>query len=63
MEHTNKANKERLKRAERKAIPLIEKYEKMSLDEKLKFIRENKEIWKREHNIINRYYNLYERFE
>jgi hypothetical protein len=51
--------KNRLEKAKLKALPLIEKYKKMSINEKLIYLKENKSIWKKEHNIINRYYNLF----
>ncbi len=48
---------ERIKKAEKKAIPLIRKYEKMSVDETLRNRRENREEVKKDYNIIHRYYN------
>ena len=49
---------ERKEKAYIKAKPLIEKYHNMDLDEKLKFIKENKTQYKKEQSIIMRYYNL-----
>ena len=56
--HNNMNMGERVKRAEGKAQPLVDKYAKMDLNERLKFIRENKEEWKRDHNMIHRAQNL-----
>jgi len=49
---------QRKERAKRKALPLIEKWNKMNLDKKIKYIKENPIQYKHERNIINRYYNL-----
>ncbi len=49
---------QRLERAKKKALPLIQKWDKLSLDETLKYMKENPIQHKQERNIINRYYNL-----
>jgi hypothetical protein len=49
---------QRTEKAKKKALPLISKHYKMSADELLKYMRENPEQYKKEKNIINRYYNL-----
>jgi hypothetical protein len=62
MENTEKGRQKRLNRALEKAKPFIIKYDSMTIEEKLSYLKNNRELWKKEHNIINRYYNLYGRF-
>jgi len=50
--------KQRLQNSEEKAKPLINKYDKMSFEERIKFIKNNRFQFKRDMNIINRFYNL-----
>jgi len=52
---------ERTERAEAKAKVLLEKYGKMKIDELLKYMKENREQYRRERNIINRFNNLFAR--
>jgi len=53
--------KVRIERAYIKAKPLIAKHDLMSFEDRLKYIREEKEQFKKELNIIHRYYNLVKR--
>ncbi len=53
----------RLRKAEKKANPLIDKWENMSFEEKLSYIKNNREQYNKEKNIIHRYYNLHARSE
>ena len=55
--------RERRERAEKKALILIGKYNKMGIAKRLQYLKEHRAEYKRDRNIINRYYNLLAREE
>jgi len=52
---------QRLKLAEKRMMDIEKKQSKMSVDEILRYRRNRPEEYKRDQNIINRYWNLYAR--
>lgn len=53
----------RTEKARTKAVPLMKKYDSLSFAQRLEFIKTYPMQWKKDHAIINRYYNLSARCE